>query len=62
MKDLRDKLAKCRDEWMLSREGIKCQDGSTSGRYLRNRLERAFVAGWNAHEALAKTQDMKESK
>lgn len=50
MTDMRNDVAKARDEWMLSNEGCRCLDGITSGRYLQNRLEAAFITGWNARE------------
>ena len=42
------KLATARDEWMLSSDGCKALAGTASGQYLRNRLELAFIAGWEA--------------
>ena len=48
-KDLRSSLARARDEWFESPEGKNCCIGASSGQYLRNRLERAFLAGWDAH-------------
>lgn len=42
------KIARARDKWMQSLEGVGCLHGTTSGKYLRNRLERAFIAGFNA--------------
>lgn len=51
MSDIRNPLAKARDDWMFSEEGKQCACGTTSGQYLRNRLEAAFVAGWNACES-----------
>jgi len=56
MTDLRNNLAKARDEWLVSPNGIKCLDGSTiyvpavQWEYLKNRLESAFIAGWTAKE------------
>lgn len=56
MADLRNDLAKARDAWFESDEGIRAADseslrlGSHVELFLRNRLERAFVAGWNAKE------------
>lgn len=32
----------------MSERGRQCQEGTTSGLYLTNRLEEAFIAGWNA--------------
>ncbi len=43
-----NKEAKARDEWFNSTEGSSCLSGITSGKYLRNRLERAFIAGFDA--------------
>lgn len=48
MKDLRSPLAVSRDEWMQSIKGTRCAEGTAGGQYLRNRLEMAFIAGWNA--------------
>jgi hypothetical protein len=49
MSDLRNDLAKARDIWLDSDEGIRCIEGSATGRYLQNRVEHAFVSGWNAN-------------
>ena len=38
------------DAWLDSGEGQQCLASSASGAYLRNRLTRAFQAGWNANE------------
>lgn len=43
--DLRNKLAKARDKWIDSEEGIECCKGKTNGQFLKNRLECAFLAG-----------------
>ncbi len=50
-------LATERDGWLNSDEGLDCAEGTTSGQHLRNRLERAYIAGWHglAH-ALQHTQ------
>jgi len=40
-------LARARDEWLASDEGVRCCRGSTQGRFLKNRIELAFVSGWN---------------
>ena len=40
-------LARARDKWLESGDGVKCCQGSTQGRFLKNRIECAFVAGWN---------------
>lgn len=45
---MKSKLAKARDEWLQSKEGKKCSIGKTHGQYLRNRIKRAFIAGWDA--------------
>jgi hypothetical protein len=45
--DMRSPLAKARDEWFESDEGERCRAGITSGQYLQNRLESAFLAGAN---------------
>lgn len=41
-------IAKARDKWLKSEEGKNYCKGSTSGQYLQNRLELAFIAGWDA--------------
>jgi hypothetical protein len=48
--DNRAPIARARDNFLASEEGVRLQSGATSGQYLRNRLEAAFVAGWNAKE------------
>jgi hypothetical protein len=53
--DLRNDLAKARDAWFESAEGKRAVDSTTlpnanAYTYLRNRLESAFIAGWNAKE------------
>ena len=56
--DLRNPVAKARDNFMLSAEGKRlCEpEGlyvpSRMKRYLCNRIESAFIAGWNAKENL----------
>jgi hypothetical protein len=50
--DLRSPLARERDEWFASKEGIGCTDGSASGLFLRHRLELAFLAGARAQELI----------
>lgn len=42
-------LAKARDKWFSS-DGNSCCSGKAEGIYLKNRLEKAFIAGWDAHE------------
>lgn len=45
-------LARARDEWIESEEGKQCAEvPGAYGQYLRNRLVRAFIAGWNAARA-----------
>lgn len=48
--DLRNAIAKARDDFLDSAEGIRLTKGTAQGQYLRNRIEAAFVAGWNAKE------------
>lgn len=56
MADLRNDLAKARDAWFESAEGQRLSSGEGIGvygdanYYLRNRLEAAFIAGWEAME------------
>jgi len=50
--DTRSPLAKARDKWLSSAEGIRCTDPSIlryreHGVYLINRLRLAFLAGAN---------------
>jgi len=42
--------ARARDGFFWSDEGAKLYQGSVEGIYLINRLERAFIAGWDACE------------
>ncbi len=49
-RDYRNPLAKARDAFMESVEGLECLRGVTTGKYLKNRIERAFIAGWHARE------------
>ena len=51
---MKSELAKARDEWFESEDGKKCSEGQASGQYLNNRLERAFIAGWDAHKKIPK--------
>ena len=57
-KDLRSPLAKARDKWLESERGKECINPVGIGvlecnrMYLRNRIESAFIAGWNAKEEL----------
>ena len=34
------------DKWYESKEGQRCLKGSTEGKFLRNRLYWAYMAGW----------------
>ena len=47
---MKSALAKARDKWLASDEGKKCCEGQASGRFLRNRLVEAFIAGWDVRE------------
>lgn len=49
MRELRNALAIARDEFFASLSGATLE-GAPSGKYLRNRLELAFVSGWDARE------------
>jgi hypothetical protein len=53
---MKNRLAKARDKWLESKEGSECCAGTATGQYLRNRLEWAFIAGWDAREAEQKGQ------
>ena len=44
-------LAIARDKWIETDEFKRISQGSTQGQYLLNRLELAFIAGWNARES-----------
>jgi hypothetical protein len=37
--------------WFATDQGDTCLDGSAAGKYLKNRLEAAFIAGWDARKA-----------
>lgn len=39
-------IAKARDKFF--HENASLLEGKTSGQYLKNRLEKAFIAGWEA--------------
>ena len=45
-------IAKARDKFFNSPEGKRCLQGRASGTYLRNRIERAFIAGIETAEAV----------
>ena len=49
-KDMRSQLAKARDDFFSSEQGIVLRQGTTSGDFLWNRLEKAFIEGWDACE------------
>jgi len=60
--DQRNDLAKARDEWFSSKEGQEAQDASIlysphQSRWLRNRLEGAFIAGAKAQEKINSIND-----
>ena len=44
-------IAKARD--MFFRDNTNLLNGEASGQYLKNRLEKAFIAGWDAHQPTA---------
>lgn len=44
---MKSELAKARDKWFESDNGRKCCEGYPSGQYLHNRLELAFLAGYD---------------
>lgn len=48
MTDHRNEAARARDAWFESADGARCLEDGAKGIYLRNRLENAFLAGWNA--------------
>ena len=56
---MKSELAKARDKWLGSKDGKECCGGTTRGQYLQNRLERAFIAGWDACEQSQETSDGK---
>jgi hypothetical protein len=68
-KDLRSPLAKARDAFFESPEGIACMDPGLlrepvmqHGPYLRNRMEIAFLAGVEAANRLALASPRKGRK
>lgn len=44
---MKSELAKARDKWLASEDGRECCNGTATGQYLQNRLERAFLVGAN---------------
>lgn len=59
---MKSNLAKARDKWLLSDNGKECCEGQTSGQYLQNRLEKAFIAGYNAVEEQIKELEAENKK
>lgn len=51
---MKSELAKARDKWLESQEGQICSAGEAHGQFLRNRIEKAFIAGWEAREQALK--------
>ncbi len=51
-------LAKARDRWLASDTGKSCCAGKTEGQYLQNRLEKAFITGWDARERSTRHSDI----
>lgn len=54
---MKSELAKARDRWLESEDGKECCRAMAQGQYLRNRIERAFIAGWDACEKLLKQKE-----
>lgn len=52
-------IAAARDAWLETDEGKQCLDYTwpPAGKYLRNRLERAFIAGFDAAIAIVSPQE-----
>jgi hypothetical protein len=46
--------ARARLAWLESEEAKRCMAGPSDGVHLRNRLELAFAAGWNAATAASR--------
>lgn len=42
--------------WFASDQGKGCLEGGADGKYLKNRLEAAFIAGWDAGKAAQKAE------
>lgn len=49
-------LAKARDMFFWTKRGEKLCEGTATGQYLKNRLEDAFVAGWDACKKYIETK------
>ena len=45
-------IAKLRDKYLASPDGVRCISGRADGQYLRNRIELSFIAGINTAEDL----------
>jgi hypothetical protein len=64
MGDIRNNLAKARDAFLQSERGTELAKGIV-GRlddyYMRNRIEAAFIAGWNAAEAASKAAPARDA-
>lgn len=45
---MKSELAKARDKWLQSDDGKECCHAMGQGQYPRNRIEKAFIAGWDA--------------
>jgi len=45
---MKSPLAKAIDKYLSSDKARKSLEGVTQGKYLRNRIELAFIAGWDA--------------
>ena len=59
---MKSELAKARDKWLCSLVGEACCEGTPTGPYLQNRLERAFLAGANFSSKRTKELENKEAK
>lgn len=47
------------ERWADSAQGRRCLGGSASGQYLRNRINAAFIAGWDEHDTYERYQRSK---
>lgn len=48
---MKSELAKARDKWIDGGEGKRCCSGIAQGQCLQNRIEAAFIAGWDVCES-----------
>ena len=48
------KFSIARHKWLESEEGKRSRQGFADGKYLMNRLDLAFAAGWNARQESVK--------